>query len=123
VGFSVTAGPGGVDVVARLASSLFGIGAGKVTAGGGGADITPLGAGGVPRMSLRQDSTHYFDYRHTPADTLDKVDPGDLALNVAAMAVMAFDLADMEEALARPAPDSDVDPHAKSASPARPAAK
>lgn len=35
-------------------------------------------------VDLNQDGTHYFDLHHTPDDTLDKVDPADLAQNVAA---------------------------------------
>jgi carboxypeptidase Q len=105
LGFSARTGPGGLDTLGYLASDLVGIGAGKVTKGGGGADIGPLGAGSVPLLGLRQDSTHYFDYHHSPADTLDKVDPAELDLNVAAMAVMAWSLADMEGTLPRPEPD------------------
>ena len=40
--------------------------------------------------SLRQDGTDYFDYHHTPDDTLDKIDPKALAQNVAAYAVFAY---------------------------------
>jgi carboxypeptidase Q len=39
---------------------------------------------------LRQDGTDYFDYHHTPDDTLDKIDPKALAQNVAAYAVFAY---------------------------------
>ena len=59
---------------------------------------------GVPQMSLRQDSTYYFDYHHTAADTLDKVDRSELAMNVAAMAVMAYGLAERPDALPRYVP-------------------
>ena len=72
--------------------------------GGGGADISPLGKAQVPLMNLWQDTTHYFDYHHSAADTLDKVDPGDLARNVAAMAVMAYLLAESETPLPRQEP-------------------
>jgi len=37
-------------------------------------------------VDLNQDGTHYFDLHHTPDDTLDKVDPAELAQNVAAWA-------------------------------------
>jgi carboxypeptidase Q len=52
-------------------------------------------------MGLRTDTDLYFDYHHTDADTLDKVDPHELRLGVAAMAVMAWGLADAETALPR----------------------
>ena len=74
---------------------------GKLTAkaGGGGADIGPMRPAGVPTLGQRVDMTHYFDYHHTPADTLDKVDPKLLTQNIAAMAVTAYVLADMPERL------------------------
>jgi hypothetical protein len=118
-GFSVKAGPGGVATVAYLASELAGIGAASVTKGGGGADIGPLGAGSVPLLGLRQEGTRYFDYHHTAADTLDKVDPRELDLNVEAMAVMAWELASMDGTLARPEPDTEVDPHAGPPAPSK----
>ncbi len=71
------------------------IGAGSITPGGGGADIAPLMRDGVPGLSLRTLGTHYFDWHHTQSDTVDKVNPRDLQLNTAAMAVMAYILADM----------------------------
>ena len=49
---------------------------------------------GVPGLSLRTVGTHYFDWHHTRADTVDKVKPDELRLNIAAMAVMAYVLAD-----------------------------
>jgi carboxypeptidase Q len=54
---------------------------------------------GVIGASLDVDGTHYFDIHHTPADTLDKIDPQDLALCVAALAVVAYTVADMPPAL------------------------
>jgi hypothetical protein len=103
-GFGVSAGPGGVERMEELVSALAHIGADGVRSGGGGADISPLGKAQVPLMNLWQDTTHYFDYHHSAADTLDKVDPGDLARNVAAMAVMAYLLAESETPLPRQEP-------------------
>ncbi len=53
-----------------------------------GSDIGPLLAAGVPGVGLSQDGTRYFDYHHTPDDTLDKVDPAQLRQNVAAWTAM-----------------------------------
>ena len=53
-----------------------------------GSDIGPMLADGVPGVTLYQDGTHYFDFHHTPDDTLDKVDPTDLRQNVAAWTTM-----------------------------------
>ena len=57
--------------------------------------------GGVPVFGLMQDGRVYFHYHHTAADTLDKVIPHELAENAAAMAVLAYALADMPEKLPR----------------------
>jgi len=105
LGFSVSAGPGGEELVRQIASALAGIGADRVKADGGGADISPLKQAGVPVLSLNQDWTFYFDYHHTAADTLDKVDPQALALNVGALLVMTYRLADLPESLPRLAPE------------------
>ncbi|HZG51145.1 MAG TPA: hypothetical protein VEZ40_03320, partial [Pyrinomonadaceae bacterium] len=87
----------------EIGKLLGGIRAGRIAANGGGADIGPIMREGVPGASLDVDGTHYFDIHHTAADTLDKVDPQDLALCVAAMAVMAYTVADMPHALNAPA--------------------
>jgi carboxypeptidase Q len=69
-----------------------------------GADIEPLQGAGVPGFSPLLDTRHYFDYHHTAADTLDKVDPQNLKSQVATMAVLAYYLAQLPEPLARVAP-------------------
>jgi carboxypeptidase Q len=71
------------------------LGATRINAGYAGADISPLRAAGVPLLGHEVDMTHYFDYHHTNADTLDKVDPQQLSQNVAVMAVVTYVLADM----------------------------
>lgn len=101
LGFGVSAGPGGAEAVAEITRHLARIGADGVVPRGGGADISPMKRYGVPQIGLRQDPTHYFDYHHTVADTLDKVDRGDLDRNVAAMALLAYMLAEREEPLPR----------------------
>src|SRR5271154_3370203 len=78
------------------------IDAGSIQSGGGGADIAPLMKDGVPGLAVRTVGTHYFDWHHSQADTADKVKPEDLRANIAAMAVMAFILADMPDTLRQP---------------------
>jgi Zn-dependent M28 family amino/carboxypeptidase len=56
---------------------------------------------GVPGIGIIQDGRKYFDYHHSAADTLDKVDPQELRENAAAMAVMGYALASMPEPLPR----------------------
>jgi carboxypeptidase Q len=65
------------------------------------ADISPLVEEGVPGMEIDVDGSRYFWYHHTEGDTLDKLDPGELARCVAALAVMAYVVADLPEGLGR----------------------
>jgi Zn-dependent M28 family amino/carboxypeptidase len=58
-----------------------------------GSDIEPMLRAGAPGVGLSQDGTRYFDYHHTPDDTLDKVDPEALRQNVAAWTAMLVVLA------------------------------
>ena len=83
----------------EIARLLSGIGSDRIAADGGGADIGPIMREGVIGASLDVEGSHYFDIHHTPADTLDKVNPRELALCVAAMAVMAYTVADLPEPL------------------------
>jgi hypothetical protein len=64
-------------------------------------DIGPLSELGVPTMGLLQDDRRYFDYHHTPADTLDKIVPREIAESSALMAVVAYGLADADTTLPR----------------------
>lgn len=66
-----------------------------------GADINPLQEAGVPGFAPWVDQRHYFDYHHTAADTLDKVDPQNFRTQVATMAVLAYYLAELPEPLPR----------------------
>jgi carboxypeptidase Q len=72
-----------------------------------GADIAPLTRAGFLGLGFRTDGRRYFDIHHTPADTLDKVDPQHLADGVAAVAVIAFVLADLPTEVAAPAPKAE----------------
>jgi hypothetical protein len=83
-----------------IASLLGSIGADKVLPGGGGSDIEPIVAGGVPSLSPRTEDLHYFDWHHTEADTLDKVDPVEFRKNAAMLSVVTYILADMDGRLA-----------------------
>ena len=59
-----------------------------------GADLLPLQAAGVPVLAVAQDMSGYFDWHHTAADTVDKVNPSELAEVVAAFATVTWGLAD-----------------------------
>ncbi len=101
VAFGVSAGPGGADAVRDLARPLAELGIKDVFPRGGGADISPMRKHGVPLIGHMPDSTYYFDYHHTEADTLDKVDRAALDQNVAVLAYLAYTLADSESTLPR----------------------
>jgi len=103
-GFGVVGSDSAIAMAAQIGALLDRIGAGRVEKGGGEADISPLVAAGVPGMGLEVDGTRYFWYHHTDADTMDKLDPAELARCVATMAVMAYVAADMPDRLPRQAP-------------------
>ena len=105
LGFNIDAGDGGLDLMRALAQPLAGLGVLDIRAGHTGTDIGPMRPKGVPTLSLQQDMTHYFDWHHTEADTLDKVDAGELARNAVAMAYIAWALADSDATLPRVPPD------------------
>jgi carboxypeptidase Q len=73
-----------------------------------GSDLIPLNLRGMPAFSPIQDTRKYFDYHHTAADTLDKVDPQELRENAAVVSVLTYALATMTQDLPRkplPLPD------------------
>ena len=103
-GFGFSGSDEAFAIVQQVGQLLEKIGAGAITRGGGGADIGPIMALGVPGMGLNVDGTRYFWFHHTDADTLDKLDPREVALSVAAMAIMAFVIADLPQPLPRAVP-------------------
>ncbi len=84
-----------IDAIGKIIAPL-GIIRGGSDVPGGGPDIGPMAARGVPTINLRQNGTDYFDLHHTPDDTLDKIDPDQLAQNVAAYVVFAYLAAEVE---------------------------
>jgi Zn-dependent M28 family amino/carboxypeptidase len=79
----------------EIVKLLDGIGANTIIHGDGGADVTPLMRQGVPVLGLLTTMEHYFDWHHTNADTLDKVDIQVLRRCIATLAVTSYVLADM----------------------------
>lgn len=102
LGLAATASPQTRANLQEVLKLLAGIGADSVAASGGGADIGPIMREGVLGSNLDVDGTHYFDIHHTHADTLDKIDPKNLALCVATMAVIAYTVADLPTPLSGP---------------------
>lgn len=98
-GLSEKATPQARADFSEIAKLLSGIRADHIYPDGEGTDIAPMMSEGVTGASLDVDGTHYFDIHHTQADTFDKVNPQELAACVAALAVMAYVVADMPERL------------------------
>jgi Zn-dependent M28 family amino/carboxypeptidase len=73
----------------------------------GGADISGIIGLGVPFVDFNQDMNRYFDLHHSADDTLDKIDPAELAQNVAVWAAFLYTVANSDidfRAKAAPAP-------------------
>jgi carboxypeptidase Q len=97
--------PSNKPLADRIAAALFPLGIphkeGEVEAG---ADLGAWIKAGSPGADLQQDGTRYFDYHHTPDDTLDKVDPEQLRQNVAAWTAVLALVANAPEEIERRAP-------------------
>ena len=84
----------------RLAVALAPLGI--VRGGGdphGGTDVEPTMKLGAATVDLNQSGLRYFDWHHTPEDTLERVDPAQLRQNVAAWTTMLAIVADAPEAI------------------------
>lgn len=89
-------------IVAQASTLIAGLGFDRITQSGGGADIGPsVSAAGIPSMALQGDPDRYFVVHHTPADTVDRIAPSEVARAAAAVAVMAYVVADLPEPLPR----------------------
>ncbi len=91
--------PAAFERVVEIGKLLTSIEGGAISHGGGGSDIAPLLADGVPGFGVRTTEAHYFDWHHTDADSFDKIVPREFQLNVASLAVLSYVLADMPERL------------------------
>ncbi len=104
--FSVTGTDLALEQTRDIITLLESVGVREAKKGHSGTDIHPIAEAGASTLGLVGDIRTYFDIHHTDADTLDKVDPTDLAQNVAAAAVMAYVIADMPDRFGgdKPAP-------------------
>ena len=100
-GFGFTGSEAARAILKQIAPLLKRVGADSIGANGGGADIGPIMKDGVPGAGHNVDGTRYFWYHHTEADNVDKLDPREVAMNVAAMAVLAYVVADLDVRLPR----------------------
>ena len=102
LGIAIAAKPEARELLKPVAEVLAASGAGVLRmTEEAGADVGPLANLRVPTFAPIQDSRTYFNYHHTAADTLDKIEPHALAENAAVMAVTAYALANLEVPLPR----------------------
>ncbi len=95
-----TGSPAAKQLVAEIGSLLTPLGLQDIGADGGGADIGPISTlGKVPMMAYSGDSTKYFTIHHTPADTVDRIDPAEVSKAAAAISAMLYVVADMPQGL------------------------
>jgi carboxypeptidase Q len=93
-GFGFTGPEPARATVTTIASLLTSLGANRIGASGGGADIGPAAtAGKIPSMS-HEVNGDYFLIHHTAADTIARITPKQMSDNAAAIAVMAYVVAE-----------------------------
>jgi carboxypeptidase Q len=98
-GFGFTGNDRARAAVRAIATLLTGIGVGEIGPSGGGSDIDPsVREVGIPALSTEA-AGDYFLVHHTAADTVDKIDPADMAKAAAAVAVMTYVIADLPQRL------------------------
>lgn len=95
-----------VRQVRAIMDLLKPLGVNTIREGFSGADVGQMRDSDAVLMGFRVEGSKYFNYHHSRADTLDKIDPEDLSRCVATMAVMAYVLADMPQRIGevRPRP-------------------
>ena len=101
-GFRVQGNDAALAQLTDILTLLAPIDATKALQGFSGADLIPLSQKGVTTLGLQVDTSRYFDYHHSAADTLDKVSPEHFKQGIAAAAVLGYVLADMPGELGKP---------------------
>ncbi len=98
LGFSGSAGA--KKLMDEIMTLLTPLGMQEISGGGGGADIGPISTlGKVPMLAYSGDSAKYFTIHHTPADTIDRIDPQEVSRAAASLAAVIYVVADMPQAL------------------------
>jgi len=103
LGFDVKISPAAMELLRPVQNVLSSIGATVLQPSSypPGADIAAMSEAGIPAFGVMEDGRTYFHYHHSAADTLDKIVPSELRENAAAMAVLAYALANMKDPLPR----------------------
>jgi carboxypeptidase Q len=100
-GFSFEGNERALGIIKQYAAALKPMRADAITTGEAEEDVGKLRPDGVPTLGLQVDGTKYFWYHHTQADTIDKLDPREISQCAAAVAAMAYQVADAESPLPR----------------------
>ena len=86
-----------------MLSLLKPLGADRLLGPGGAADIGPAGvAGNIPMMALNEaggPNLPYFMVHHTAADTIAQISPKQMSDNAAAVAIVAYVIAELPDRL------------------------
>ena len=109
-GYYIAGSDAAVQTGRQIASLLSVIGATDARRGGPQADVSVLAERGVPAAALIVDGSRYFWFHHSAGDTMDKLSPREMAENVAAMAVLAYVVADMPDRFPRAVPGDSTIP-------------
>lgn len=97
-----TGSPAARSMMRDIGSLLAPLGLSEIVAGGGGADVGPIAqAGNAPTMAYLGNPGRYFAIHHTPADTVERIVPEEVSKAAAAIAVVAYVVAEMPERLPR----------------------
>lgn len=95
-GFGYEGNPDMKKLVTEIATLLEPLGANDIHDGFGGADVSPLKEKyKTPLLGLEVVADRYFWFHHTHGDTPDKLNPHEVNQCAAAMAIMAYIIADM----------------------------
>lgn len=105
-GFTTDANPKAFAILKTILSAMPATGAGRLIKGYGGADISPMRGAGVLQVGYLPDSQRYFKYHHTRIDTIDKISPRELELGTAAIASLAYAVAELPQTLPRNRPQA-----------------
>jgi carboxypeptidase Q len=103
LGFSAKISPEAAEFLRPVQEILESFGAStiKIIQTSPGSDISAMAQAGIPALGIMQDGRTYFNYHHSAADTLDKIEPQALRENGAAMVVMGYALACTEPPIPR----------------------
>jgi carboxypeptidase Q len=90
------------NMIRDITSLLAPLNLAETISGGGGADIDPIAqAGRAPTMAYMGDPTRYFTIHHTAADTVERIAPEEVSKGAAAIAVVVYVIAEMQDRLPR----------------------